>query len=112
MPLIYVQVWCNYKQMIPTSGAIILNEDLTQVLLCRGWKSGSSWGFPKGKMNEEEPMDLCAIREVEEETGFDITPYMDSEHRIRKQIGSQSNTLFIIPHVPINTKFKPQVRLL
>ncbi len=30
----------------------------------QGFWSKSSWGFPKGKVNEDEPYDLCAIREV------------------------------------------------
>jgi mRNA-decapping enzyme subunit 2 len=47
------------------------------VLLVQGYWSKSSWGFPKGKVNEEEAGHVCAVREVMEETGFDIGPYID-----------------------------------
>ena len=30
------------------------------------------WGFPKGKINEGEKMEDCAVREVLEETGLNI----------------------------------------
>ena len=53
---------------------------LVQVLLCRGYQAKSGWGFPKGKINEAEHDYDCAIREVIEETGFDITPYIDCRY--------------------------------
>jgi 8-oxo-dGTP pyrophosphatase MutT (NUDIX family) len=37
-----------------------------QCVLVKGWKSSSGWGFPKGKINEDEPPVHCAIREVYE----------------------------------------------
>lgn len=30
----------------------------------KGWKSSAGWGFPKGKINEQEPRPRCAAREV------------------------------------------------
>lgn len=30
----------------------------------KGWKSSAGWGFPKGKINKDEPEAPCAIREV------------------------------------------------
>ena len=44
-----------YKLSIPTGGLIILNPQLDKVLLVKGWNSGSSWGFPKGKINKTSP---------------------------------------------------------
>jgi len=35
-----------------------------QVVLVKGWKSSSGWGFPKGKINQNEPSHECAAREV------------------------------------------------
>lgn len=49
---------------MPTYGAIILNEDLSHVLLVQSFLTKASWGFPKGKVNEEEEPWLCACREV------------------------------------------------
>jgi 8-oxo-dGTP pyrophosphatase MutT (NUDIX family) len=49
---------------VPVCGAIIVNETFDKVLLVKGWSSKSSWGFPKGKINKDEPEIDCAIREV------------------------------------------------
>jgi mRNA-decapping enzyme subunit 2 len=71
----------QYKTRVPVCGAIMLNDtwekvcDVTwvpihkwlnvlQCLLVKGWKSSSGWGFPKGKINEDEPEHVCAMREV------------------------------------------------
>ncbi|PLW24493.1 hypothetical protein PCASD_03423 [Puccinia coronata f. sp. avenae] len=66
----------RYKERVPVCGAIMFNEDASQVLLVRGFKHNSSWSFPRGKINENELPKDCAIREVREETGFNIAPYM------------------------------------
>lgn len=59
-----LEQWRDYKQAVPTYGAILLNEDLSQVLLVQSYWARSSWGFPKGKVNEEEDPIRCAAREV------------------------------------------------
>jgi mRNA-decapping enzyme subunit 2 len=66
----------QYKVRVPVCGAIILNKSCDKVLLVRGYKSGSSWSFPRGKINKEEALADCAVRECAEEIGFDITPYL------------------------------------
>ena len=43
-----------YKLSIPTGGLIVLNPQMDKVLLVKGWNSGASWGFPKGKINKNE----------------------------------------------------------
>ncbi len=35
---------------MPVFGAILLNPTLDKCLMVKGWKSGASWGFPKGKV--------------------------------------------------------------
>ena len=52
-----------YKGQIPTYGCILVNPNMTHMLLVRNWK-GTSWGFPKGKLNEGEDGATCAAREV------------------------------------------------
>lgn len=56
--------WRMYKSSVPTYGAIVLNEDYTKVLLVQSYFAKSSWGFPKGKVNELESPSNCAVREV------------------------------------------------
>jgi mRNA-decapping enzyme subunit 2 len=50
-------------------GCIMLNAELTKIVLVRSWQ-GNSWSFPRGKINQSEaPLD-CAVRETLEETGY------------------------------------------
>lgn len=41
-----------------------------QCLLVKGWKSGSSWSFPRGKKSKHEEDHDCAIREVMHDVYF------------------------------------------
>ena len=50
----------------------MLNQNMDEVVLVKGWKKGANWSFPRGKINKDEPDLACAIREVYEETGYDI----------------------------------------
>lgn len=54
----------QYRFRIPVCGAIILNANLDKCVLVKGWSSKSGWGFPKGKINQDEEYDCCAVREV------------------------------------------------
>lgn len=49
---------------VPTYGAILMTSDRKRVLLVQSYWAKSSWGFPKGKVNEDEDPLHCAIREV------------------------------------------------
>nr|CAG4649405.1 EOG090X07NG [Scapholeberis mucronata] len=100
----------EYKQAVPTYGAILLNEELTHVLLVQGFWSKSSWGFPKGKVNEGEDPARCAVREVLEETGFDISHLISTKEFLETTVNDQLTRLYIIPGVPHDTKFIPRTR--
>ncbi|KAJ3069963.1 mRNA-decapping enzyme subunit 2 [Podochytrium sp. JEL0797] len=120
----------EYKVRVPVCGAIILNDNLDkvftviiplyespthlgtfrQVLLVRGWKSGSGWGFPKGKINKEEPEAECAVREVCEETGFDIRSRLNPNEHVERTMKEQRIRLYIIRGVPEDTVFETQTR--
>ncbi|XP_066258092.1 m7GpppN-mRNA hydrolase [Euwallacea similis] len=102
--------WREYKQNVPTYGAIILSEGLTHVLLVQSYWAKASWGFPKGKVNEDEDPAHCAIREVYEETGFDITAYLNQDEYFESVINDQLARLYIIKNVPKSTEFKPRTR--
>jgi len=99
-----------YKLAVPTYGGIILNEDLSKVLLVLGYWSRTSWGFPKGKVNEDEPPHLCAVREVLEETGYDMSAKIDPDEYILKEISGQRCCLYMIPGVPEDTQFAPRTQ--
>ncbi|KAI9094939.1 Dcp2, box A domain-containing protein, partial [Phlyctochytrium arcticum] len=100
----------EYKVRVPVCGAIILNERMDRVLLVKGWKASSGWGFPKGKINKDEPQAPCAVREVYEETGFDITPFLRVNEYVERTIKGQRIRLYIVTGVPETTTFIPQTR--
>ncbi|KAK4883136.1 hypothetical protein RN001_006455 [Aquatica leii] len=102
--------WKIYKQSVPTYGAILLSEDLTHVLLVQSYFAKSSWGFPKGKVNQEEDPTHCAIREVLEETGFDISTYIDPNLYLEAVIHEQLVRLYVIMGISMDTKFQPKTR--
>ncbi|KAJ1875479.1 dipeptidylpeptidase [Coemansia sp. RSA 990] len=104
------QTFLEYKFKVPVCGAIILNPSLDKVLLVKGWSSRSSWGFPRGKINKDEPEWQCAQREVIEETGFDILPYLVEQDRIEITQADQKVLLYIIAGIPENTTFVPTTR--
>nr|ACO14725.1 mRNA-decapping enzyme 2 [Caligus clemensi] len=105
-----LEEWKIYKLAVPTYGAIILNTDLTHILLVRGFWSKTSWGFPKGKVNEDEPPYTCAIREVLEETGYNIAPLLHKDQYLEIDVHDRTTRLYIVHGVPMTTEFKPRTR--
>ncbi|CAI7723255.1 mRNA-decapping enzyme 2, putative [Plasmodium vivax] len=101
--------WRRYCRTIPLRGAILLNHNLKKCLLVKGW-STDSWSFPKGKVDELEEDSVCACREIYEEIGIDIFPYIDEQVFIETHIEDQPIKLFIIPGVKEETKFQPKTR--
>lgn len=105
-----IEQWKEYKMGVPTYGAIILDETLEHVLLVQGYLAKSGWGFPKGKVNEDEAPHDCAVREVLEETSFDIKDRISKDVYIEHKITDQLARLYIIPGVSRDTKFNPKTR--
>ena len=77
VPKIY-EAFTEYKNQIPTCGAVLLNGDRTKALFVQGFKR-HSWLFPKGKIDKDEDKASCAAREVLEEVGFDIAGLLDAD---------------------------------
>lgn len=105
-----VASWKEYKMAVPTYGAILLDEGLEYVLLVQGYLARASWGFPKGKVNEQEQPHDCAVREVLEETGFDISSLIDKDEYIDNHFNDQLTRLYIITGVPRDVNFHPKTR--
>ncbi|XP_033634805.1 m7GpppN-mRNA hydrolase-like [Asterias rubens] len=101
--------WKEYKKSVPTYGAIMVDETLQNIVLVQSYFSKTSWGFPKGKVNEEELPKQCAIREVLEETGFDISGLIEEEY-IEATFNEQLARLYVVTNVPVETDFKPKTR--
>lgn len=107
--------WIGYKKRIPVRGAILLNEALDSVVLVKPWGKGSSWMFPRGKVNQNEDDLDCAVREVWEETGFHaqeagLVPAnrVVASHELTMR--EQHIKLFFIPNVPMDTRFETRTR--
>ncbi|KAK8609613.1 hypothetical protein V6N13_062058 [Hibiscus sabdariffa] len=96
----------DYKVRVPVTGAIILDETYERCLLVKGWK-GTSWSFPRGKKNKDEEDHACAVREVLEETGFDVSALLNKDEYIEVIFGQQRMRLYIIAGVKDDTAFAP-----
>jgi mRNA-decapping enzyme subunit 2 len=105
-----------YKVRVPVRGAILLDESMERVVLVKGWKKGASWSFPRGKINKDEKDLDCTIREVWEETGFDIraaglVPDNDRDVKyIDITMREQHMRMFVFRDVPLDTYFEPKTR--
>ncbi|XP_038970960.1 mRNA-decapping enzyme subunit 2-like [Phoenix dactylifera] len=97
----------SYKFRVPVTGAIILDETYERCLLVKGWKAGASWSFPRGKKSKDEEDHTCAVREVLEETGFDVSNLLKMDDYIEVVIGQQRVRLYIITGVKEDTVFAP-----
>ncbi|KAL0669834.1 hypothetical protein Bca4012_032538 [Brassica carinata] len=98
----------SYKSRIPVTGAIILDETYERCLLVKGWKQSSNWSFPRGKKNTNEEDDVCAIREVLEETGCDVSKLLNKEEYIEITFeGKKRVRLYIVVGVRDDTAFAP-----
>ncbi|GAB1320798.1 mRNA-decapping enzyme subunit 2 [Madurella fahalii] len=105
----------QYKTRVPVRGAILLNEAMDSTVLVKGWKKGANWSFPRGKINKDEDHLDCAIREVYEETGFDIraaglVPKDDEVKYIQISMREQQIRLYVFRNVPMDTVFQPKTR--
>ncbi|KAM7192776.1 hypothetical protein V8F20_008701 [Naviculisporaceae sp. PSN 640] len=105
----------QYKTRVPVRGAILLNEAMDSTVLVKGWKKGANWSFPRGKINKDEDDLDCAIREVYEETGFDIkeaglVPKDDEVKYIEISMRDQQIRLYVFRNIPMDTVFQPKTR--
>lgn len=76
----------------------------------KGWKSSASWSFPRGKRSKDEEDHTCAVREVLEETGCDVSKLLKMDDHIEVSIGQQRVRLYIITGVKGDTVFAPQTK--
>ncbi|KAG8469895.1 hypothetical protein KFE25_006350 [Diacronema lutheri] len=103
----------DYKGQVPTYGAVILDRTLTKLLLIRSWH-GSTWSFPKGKINKDEAEHECAIREVLEEIGLDLRMYLDTSQFLEHSYGRGTTMKLFLTHgvdesVHLETRTKKEI---
>lgn len=105
----------QYKSRVPVRGAIMLNEAMDSAILVKGWKKGANWSFPRGKINLDEDDLTCAIREVYEETGYNLetsglVPADRNVKYIEITMREQQIRLYVFRNVPMDTYFEPRTR--
>lgn len=89
----------------------MFNESLTEILLVQSYFSTkNNWGFPKGKVNQDEEPATCAIREVLEETGYDIGECILKDVTFQYTINETKICLFAATNVRKDFKFHPHLR--
>jgi mRNA-decapping enzyme subunit 2 len=61
-------------------------------------------------VNEDEDPVKCAIREVLEETNYDISAGIKRNRFVQRTVGENPVQLYLIPNVPVDFAFKPCTR--
>lgn len=98
-----------YQRQVPVVGCILLNAARTKLVLVRNWK-GTSWTFPRGKVNEGESDIDCARREVLEECGYDVEDNLAPQHFLEFVANDQRMRMYMCTDVPEDYAFAPQTR--
>jgi mRNA-decapping enzyme subunit 2 len=93
----------------------MVDQNMEQVVLVKGWKKGSKWSFPRGKINKDENDLNCAVRETYEETGYDLKAAGlvgddESVKYIEVTLREQQMRLYVFRGVPLDTYFEPRTR--
>lgn len=66
----------DYYYKIPVCGAVVIDRKHHKWLVVKGARS-ENFSFPRGKIDAGETDVACAIREVHEETGLNISTYIN-----------------------------------
>ncbi|UJR10033.1 hypothetical protein I4U23_014256 [Adineta vaga] len=114
-------LWCNEREQRPRAGIIIIffeESGKIKVLLTKYYKNNDpQYGYAKGKINIDENIKECAIREVSEELGLNDTMLDDMVKEIkpiRKDVYMDNKSIthyyFIVSVTQNNFKFQLDTR--
>jgi 8-oxo-dGTP pyrophosphatase MutT (NUDIX family) len=76
----------KHFKLIMASGGLVLNKNKEVLMIFRRGK----WDLPKGKLDEGETLEQCAVREVEEETGIkniELKEKLTETYHVYKEFG-------------------------
>ncbi|KAL6450081.1 DCP2 mRNA-decapping enzyme subunit 2 [Candida maltosa Xu316] len=95
----------KYKSTIPVRGVALFNKELNKVVLVKGTES-NTWSFPRGKISKDESDIDCAVREVEEETGFNCRHLINENDCVERNIRGKNYKIYFVKNVPEDTVFE------
>lgn len=99
----------KYKSTIPVRGVAFFNKDLSKVVLVKGMDS-NLWSFPRGKISKDESDLECAVREAEEETGFNCRHLINENDVVERTIKGKNYKIYLVKNVPEDFNFAPVAR--
>jgi len=107
-----IEEFLEYKRKVPTYGCILIDKTHNYCLMVRGANARISWGFPKGKRNQEELPEQCAVRETLEEIGFDCSDMVTtSTDHLDSRCGESTTRLYLVNNIDMKTAhFYPATR--
>ena len=110
----YILWFLHCKMNVCVSGVVFNDQGKVLLLRHRYWKEGS-WGLPSGFAVRREELSDTLVREVKEETNFDIevTRFLrfDSGYKMRVEVSMvailKGGELRVDPHEILEAKFFP-----
>ncbi|ORM41841.1 mRNA-decapping enzyme subunit 2 [Babesia sp. Xinjiang] len=101
-----ISAWSKYNRRIPLRGGILLNEACDKILLVQSYQS-KHWTFPRGKSDESEDDSACAVREILEEVGTDVSHLIHPDVYLAGEVECRNIKLFFVPGVSEDEKMRP-----
>lgn len=94
----------DYLYQLPVCGAIIWKDASKREWLTVRSPHAKRIGFPKGKVKHEinESEIACAAREVQEETGLDVRPYLPQAQKLQFIVPKRKQVTFFCFILPFS----------
>lgn len=89
-----------YKYKEKSAGGIIIDPwsnihdpEKYNVLIIKQ-RLGNNWGLPKGHCEQGEDLEICAMREIKEETGFDFQQLQEGYDYLKINFRDKNNVVY------------------
>jgi ADP-ribose pyrophosphatase YjhB (NUDIX family) len=105
-----------YINKMKRAGVILFSPNKKYVLLVKTKSSKhqiGKWGFPKGSVEENEYLNMCAMRELKEETGLTINiDKEDMSNMIKRCFNKKSNISYYYSYILNNSMMKEIMKII
>eukprot|EP00913_Durusdinium_trenchii_P010836 g10165.t1 len=103
--------WSDRRMSKGRAGAVIFDGRLESILMVQSFRG--SFSFPAGKLEDDETEVECAIREVQEELGMDLSQLLNERQHVKAILSDKERripmTLFVIS-TPEKVQVKPSTK--